>query len=397
MSNRTNPENLGLLREGLENEIKITGSTLGENNLQDVYLFELSNSGTLSITTGGFDLIVTLGQDINSNDIFESNEIIKEINLGNAQDEIETSVQKGSYFLELQDDLNGEIGAPIFDRPGFYFTSFLRLNPDVINNPINLGILEDGASQELSGRSESLNSEQFGTNILLEGYRFELPSTGTVIIDKTTVDTNTILARDSNNDGRFDSTDEILAELEDIDQGLGSENESGQINQTLSQGNYFLVFEDGRDLSGSKEVASVYESTITFNATDNPVSNPNNRTPDPLTPVIAGDLSSSDPLYCCNNNNQPFYYDEYSVDLNQLGFQVGDTVKVELDSNDFDPVIMILNADTREVIGAGFNPNNANKAEFVRTIEAGVNYLISVENALPGQTGSYTLTTTEFV
>ncbi|MBV6625802.1 MAG: hypothetical protein KI793_23220 [Rivularia sp. (in: Bacteria)] len=103
MSTTDNPKYLGVLRKGLENRITIPGSKLGENNLQDVYEFELSDSGNLSLSTGGFDLIVRLGQDTNNNGIYEADEIIGEVNLGNSKDEITIELPKGNYFVEFRD------------------------------------------------------------------------------------------------------------------------------------------------------------------------------------------------------------------------------------------------------------------------------------------------------
>ena len=105
MSTSNNPQYVGVLEKGLENRITIPGSKLGKNNLQDVYSFELSDSGNLSFSTGGFDLIVGLGQDRNNNGIYEADEIIGEVNLGNSKDEITIELPKGNYFLEFRDDL----------------------------------------------------------------------------------------------------------------------------------------------------------------------------------------------------------------------------------------------------------------------------------------------------
>jgi hypothetical protein len=114
--------------------------------------------------------------------------------------------------------------------------------------------------------------------------------------------------------------------------------------------------------------------------------------------TIVGELSTSDPLYCCSNDNK-FYYDEISLDPNQLGFNQGvefnqdERVKVSLESTEFEPLIMLLNADSGQVIEVGSASNSSSNAQLDFTLQAGINYLISVESFSPEQIGSYTLTT----
>ncbi|AFY57528.1 hypothetical protein Riv7116_5131 [Rivularia sp. PCC 7116] len=396
MSTSNNPQYIGVLHKGLENQITIPGSKLGKTNLQDVYLFELSDSGNLSLSTGGFDLIVGLGRDTNNNGIYEANEIIGEVNLGNSKDEITIELPKGNYFVEFRDDLNGEDAISALDRDGAYYSSRLSLDADIISNPTNLGFLENGTSQEIKGSSANIdNVTQYGTNILQAGYSFKLPTSGVVTIDKRTVDTDTILARDSNNDGMYDSTiDETIAftEYENTNGGFGARIEDITISEQLDAGNYLLVFEDGRNLTSGKEVPSAYNATITFNAAENTAANSTNPALDPIAPIFSvnEELSNSDLSYLIEGNQEPFYYDSYTVSAEFLAPLVGQTISMEVQSADFEPFVFLLNADTFEIIDDSYNSLGSGNAQIDVKIQPDVNYLVSVESALPGETGSYT-------
>ncbi|MEB3219772.1 MAG: hypothetical protein VKN72_26535 [Nostocales cyanobacterium 94392] len=243
-------------------------------------------------------------------------------------------------------------------------------------NPRNIGSFPNAENaRPLTGRLSLLTNPE-------EVYLFNLSQNGQLSYNSTRNNfTDITLARDINNNGIFDSTEAIL-ELKDATTGtLFSEN--------LLPGNYFLEFKDDGTEFVFGDADSVYIGNLLFNSGGNNNPNPPNPNPGDNLAPISGELSNSDRFYCCNNNEQRFYYDEYNFSSSSLQDLIGQRIKLELQSDDFDPVIMLLNADTRQVIGTAYNPNDSNNAQLEVTIEAGVNYLVSVESASPGATGSY--------
>lgn len=115
-------------------------------------------------------------------------------------------------------------------------------------------------------------------------------------------------------------------------------------------------------------------------------------------PVLAGQITTSDPFYCCNNNeNEKYYYDELNnpgIRAGENGISVGDQFSIELSSDDFAPVIFLLNDTTGEVIDVTTIRSRIGSLTTTRldfTVQDNITYSLSIETVTPGETGDYLL------
>lgn len=85
-----------------------------------------------------------------------------------------------------------------------------------------------------------------------------------------------------------------------------------------------------------------------------------------------------------------YYYDGYY--LSDLA--AGQTVRIDLSSNDFDTYLQLINADTGAIIAVDDDGGPGLNSQLTFVAEAGVNYIVQATSYAPGATGHYTLTTT---
>ncbi|MEO0645045.1 MAG: hypothetical protein AAFZ17_02630 [Cyanobacteria bacterium J06650_10] len=119
---------------------------------------------------------------------------------------------------------------------------------------------------------------------------------------------------------------------------------------------------------------------------------------------IIGEITNSDDCYTCDGAR--YYYDEYTDDL--IGQEVrvgvddleaGDSLNISLYASEFDPVLLLFNVETGEVIESatttgtlslGGQDYRATSINF--TLQDGITYGVSVETLGAGDTGSYVVT-----
>lgn len=121
---------------------------------------------------------------------------------------------------------------------------------------------------------------------------------------------------------------------------------------------------------------------------------------------VTGEITGSDPSYCCTTEDEKFYFDELTG-LSAAGssnfsfsgdeFAAGTSVEITLASSLFDPTLFLFNADSKEIIEVGYDPSSSTQAQITIDPLAGINYLLSVETADPNQFGTYEVSFQETV
>lgn len=188
---------------------------------------------------------------------------------------------------------------------------------------------------------------------------------------------------DSNSDGVFDENNEIIGSPIIVQDDL----------EEFTLPDLFTSLSLPEDLLKPDQ-----EIFLNIESTDPNISN-NYDLDFELVDTFTGELSTDDSLYCCGNDNSKYYYDrldELSAKAGKDGVVVGDVFNVALASSSFDPVLFILNQDTGEVIDVAETSTTQTIsgvdyqiAELNFTVQDNINYVASVESALPNQTGEY--------
>ena len=83
-------------------------------------------------------------------------------------------------------------------------------------------------------------------------------------------------------------------------------------------------------------------------------------------------------------------YDDSYYDIYTFSGRAGQRISAELTTNAFEPYIILLDANGRDLVQSGAN-DGSNTARFVETLPSSGPYQIYVNSRLPGQTGAYTL------
>jgi serine/threonine-protein kinase len=98
--------------------------------------------------------------------------------------------------------------------------------------------------------------------------------------------------------------------------------------------------------------------------------------------IITGELNESDSIHALNNS----YKDEYI-----FKGKAGKNVQINLDSEEFDPVLSIYLDGERIAINNDISPDNFN-SEIIITLPENATYKVVVSSNNPGETGRYALT-----
>ncbi|NBD18898.1 MAG: hypothetical protein GVY04_23005 [Cyanobacteria bacterium] len=120
---------------------------------------------------------------------------------------------------------------------------------------------------------------------------------------------------------------------------------------------------------------------------------------------LVEEISTDDSFYCCDGNeDEKYYFDDIDEILGQpiaagnFGLNLGDTVEVGVVSNDFNPVIFLLNNETGEVIDSATPSQEQEIGDITYQvtfldfdIQDGISYGLSVETETPGETGDYAI------
>jgi hypothetical protein len=200
---------------------------------------------------------------------------------------------------------------------------------------------------------------------------------------------NLSIGIDSNSDGSFDQTDEILGSTITVEPDPTSSNVLITMDDIIA------------NLSVPEDLLN-QDQTLFLDIESTDPSNSNSYDLDfELTPIYAGELSTSDSLYCCDDHNKKYYYDrldEISFKAGENDVEVGDELDFNLGSTSFDPVLFLLNKDTGEVIDVAYESTTETiggvdyqTVNLSLDVQENINYVVSVESALPNQTGEYYL------
>ncbi len=124
-----------------------------------------------------------------------------------------------------------------------------------------------------------------------------------------------------------------------------------------------------------------------------------------LPSQVTGEITDTDPSYCCTNKDEKFYFDELTGlsaaggDFSFSGdeFAANSSLEITLNSSEFDPTLFLFNADSKEIIEVGYDPSSSTQAQITINPQTGINYLLSVETADPNQFGAYEVSFQESV
>jgi hypothetical protein len=195
------------------------------------------------------------------------------------------------------------------------------------------------------------------------------------------------LGTDSNSDGSFDQTNEILSQT--------------TVEPDSSFQAFIVELPAPPDFSPSTDFSQ--ENQTLFLDIESTNSNTNNYDLDSnLLPVFKGDLTGQDDSYCCDgSHNNKYYYDRLDELSLEGGTDVvaGDTIEVSLFSKSFDPVLFLLNRDTGAVIDVEYSSAPVTiGADTYQVVNMNFivpsntdNYVVSVESASANQQGEYFL------
>lgn len=198
-----------------------------------------------------------------------------------------------------------------------------------------------------------------------------------------------ILGRDNDNDGIFDIGNEQIGSGE----RLSPNSDSISLEDILSSSPTNLDEKSSSLLQPGQDYFVNIQDIFPNDGIDNSYFIDSK-----TVPVLAGQINTDDPFYCCNNNEDAkYYYDELnnpSIRAGENGISVGDRVSIELSSDDFVPIIFLLNDDTGAVIDltTTHSPSGSlNTTNLNFTVENNINYSLSIETASPGEIGDYLL------
>jgi hypothetical protein len=268
-------------------------------------------------------------------------------------------------------------------------------------NPNDFGILGNTGSLDVNNTLRAGNTE--------DTIKFTLPSTEDLLssndlaLDKVDIigyewnvyfdlnqPVNFSLGTDSDSDGSFDQTNEIigsqfLIEPNDFNQGFVTyfnlaPNPSFPADLLQESQTLFL------DIESTNSNSSIYDLHFAS------------------FPIFRGNLTGEDDSYCCDGSSENKYYhdrlDEFSYERG-TNISTGDLIQAQILSKSFDPVLFLLNQDTGEVID--FNADDETSTETIGadTFQAAYisfevpkgtdNYVLSVESASANQQGEYFL------
>lgn len=170
-----------------------TFGVLNASNTQDSYTFSLSSTQSLSIALSGLsadgDIRLFRGSSINGN--IERTEVIAaSLNTSSANDTINRVLGPGNYIVD------------VFQGTANANTAYdLTLSTDNLSNTFNLGNLN--SAQTFAGAVDSNNT--------IDRYRFALTSVSdlNLALNGLSHDADLYLGRDSNNNGRIDTGEQI--------------------------------------------------------------------------------------------------------------------------------------------------------------------------------------------
>ena len=103
--------------------------------------------------------------------------------------------------------------------------------------------------------------------------------------------------------------------------------------------------------------------------------------------LMTGSLSDSDDSYTYKNQN--YYYDFYALPVDS-SINPGDTINITLTSDEFDPLLMLLNSEG-EVVDYNYSPMDTTSSQLTFDVLSGEPFFLSVETFNPNSTGDYQL------
>jgi hypothetical protein len=266
-------------------------------------------------------------------------------------------------------------------------------------NPKDLGVLKNAFFSE-SGTLDSNNSE--------DTFQFTLPNFGDIAPGRELEKVDLLygfyvdfpnnlnqpvklsIGTDSDSDGSFDQTNEILGSQITVQPDPFSTNVLINLTDIVA------------DVSIPEDLLKPNQTLFLDIESTDPSSSNNYNLDFNLELGFVRELTTSDLLYCCDgSHNDKYYYDrldELSVRAGENNVAVGDTFELALASDLFPPVLFLLNQDTGAVIDVAsvatsetVGGANFQIVDLSFTVEDNINYVVSAESALPNQTGDYIL------
>lgn len=273
-------------------------------------------------------------------------------------------------------------------------------------NPKNLGVLDPSLLSFNESESNTLDANNTEDTI-----QFTLPSTQSVlsslgeVLDKVDLvgygvgfdflnldnSVNLSFGTDSNSDGSFDQTNEILSQAR-VEPRVEPDGLSRALNVSLPLAPNFSPSTDY-----PQENQTLFLDIESTNSNSNSYDLQAN-----LLPIYKGDLTGQDDSYCCDGSHKDKYYYDRLDELSLEGVTdivAGDTTYVSLSSKSFDPVLFLLNQDTGEVIDVAYNTTlKTLGSDTYKQVGLSFNvpndtdnYVLSVESASANQQGEYFL------
>jgi len=259
---------------GTLDSIQTFSDFVGNADKSDFYRFTLEDTKELNLTLEGLssDADVLLIKDLNSNGVFDDNEILDApFNEGSDSEAINQILSAGDYFV-LVEQFSGD-------------TNYnLSLEAIPINAPPDNAGNTTATARNIGTLSETQTFNEFvGNADQNDVYSFSLDTISDfrLMLDGLSADADVSLIEDANNNGEID-TEEL------VDFSDNTDNNSEEIELALQSGNYFIVVnrflgdtnytltveatprievppdEAGNTLATARDIG-ILEETVTFN------------------------------------------------------------------------------------------------------------------------------------